>query len=144
MTYSTAGSRHYSEGLTSWIRSHVLSAGQEIALILWNPKVLYCIYNSPPPVPILSQIDPVHARFPHPTSQKSILMLSSHLCLGLSNGHYSEVMCLITIYWYYRYSKGIANLRFKSSTCWFVQSPTFLRGLQPPSSGWQQISPKLR
>jgi hypothetical protein len=63
------------EAKTSW-------ATQEIPRILWNPKVHNRIHKSSPPVPILSHIDPVHAP-PHPTSRRSILILSSHLRLGL-------------------------------------------------------------
>jgi len=61
------------------------SASQEIARILWNPKKFhYRVYKSPPPVLILSQFIPVHA--PHSTSWISILILSSHLYLGLPSG----------------------------------------------------------
>ena len=56
-------------------------SASQIIHILWNPKVHYRIHKCPPPVPILSQLDPVHS--PHPTSWRSSLILSSHLRLGL-------------------------------------------------------------
>jgi hypothetical protein len=58
-----------------------LSDSQEIPHNLWNPEIHYRIHKCPPPVPILSQLDSVH-----PTSWRSILILSSHLRLGLPSG----------------------------------------------------------
>ena len=43
----------------SWAANR-FSASQEIPRILWNQKVHYRFYISPPPVPILSQINTVH------------------------------------------------------------------------------------
>ena len=44
---------------------NLFSASQEIHRILWDPKVHYRIHKRPLPVPILSQIGPVHATLSH-------------------------------------------------------------------------------
>ena len=71
---------YFVEQSPSW-EANRFSAGQEIPRILWNLKVHYRIHKCSPPVPILNQINPVHAHTP--TSWRPIVILSSHLGLGL-------------------------------------------------------------
>jgi hypothetical protein len=59
------------------------AATQELPSISWHPKVQYRIHKSSRLVPILSHINPIHTI---PSYLRSILILSTHLRLGLPRG----------------------------------------------------------
>jgi hypothetical protein len=69
--------------LISFWEAASLAATHTLPNILWNPMVNYRFYKSPPLVPILSEIDPVHTT---PTSLRSSLVMSDHIRLGLPSG----------------------------------------------------------
>jgi len=71
-------------------------ANQEIPRILWNPKVHYRIYKQQPPVTILSQCNLFHASPSH--SWRSILILCSHLHVGLPSGLFLSGLPTKTLY----------------------------------------------
>ena len=87
--------------LTPWSRVLLekltgFPANQEIPCILWNLKVYYHTHKRLPPVPILSQLHPVPTTPSH--FRRSILILSSHLCLGLPNSLFPSGFPTKTLY----------------------------------------------
>jgi len=67
----------------SW-EANRFSASQNIPHILCKPKVHYQIHKCSPRVPILSQINTIHAIESH--FWRPILILSYHLHMGVPNG----------------------------------------------------------
>ena len=81
------------------------SASLDFLSILCIPKILYRIRKNPPNVSILSHIDSVHGL--HPTSLGTILVLSSHLSLGLPSSLFPSGLL----------TKSCTHLPPKSATC---------------------------
>jgi len=74
----------YSMGQNLSWEANQFEASQHIPHILWNQKVHYHIHKGPPTPP--NWTSSIQSIPPHPTSWRSILILSSHLCLCLPSG----------------------------------------------------------
>ena len=72
----------YSMEHSPW-EANRFAASQEIPAF-YETRRFITAFTSAPPLPSLSQLEPVLT--PHPTSWRSILILFFHICLGLPSG----------------------------------------------------------
>jgi hypothetical protein len=79
----------------SW-EANWFTASQEIPRSLWYLKVHFRIHEWASPVPILSQLNPVHT--PYDNSWRFALILSCHLCLDLPSGPFLSDFLTKTLY----------------------------------------------
>jgi len=110
----------------SW-ESNRFSASQEIPHILWDPKVYYHIHKYPPPVPILSQLDPAHTSTSHFLKLQLNIILPSapgspHWSLSLSFPHQNPV--------HDSPHPHTCHMTCPSHSSWFYHSHNTERGVQ--------------
>ena len=127
----------------SW-EANRFSATQEIPHISWNPKVHYRIHTSPPPVPILRQLDPVHAPTSHFLKIQLNIILPSkpgspQWSLYLSSPHQNPVYASSLSHMYYMPCPSHSS-RFKITEEYWVSS-TDLLTLNIPSLGRKRCLP---
>jgi len=108
----------------SW-EANQFSSSQEISRILWNPKVHYRIQPCPPPVPILSQLDPIHARTSHFLKIHFNIILpskagSSKSSLSLSFPHQNPVYASPLPHMCYRLRPSNSSLFHHTNNIWWV------------------------
>jgi hypothetical protein len=104
------------------------AATQKLPSILWNPKVQYRAHKSPPLVPILSQIGPVHQ--PHPVSLRSILILPTHLRLGLPSSLFPSGFPTNILYAFLFSSICYSYMPYLSHPLWLDHFNYVWRGVQ--------------
>jgi hypothetical protein len=83
--------------LRSWAipeKLPIMQPFMKFPAILTNPKVHHRVHNSTPLVPIRNQFDLVHTI---PSYLRSILILSTHLSLGLPSGIIIIIIIIIII-----------------------------------------------
>jgi hypothetical protein len=133
----TPWSRVLLEKLTSKLCSYSRNS-----LHLWNPKVLHHTHKYPPPVPILSQLNPV------PTTPSNFLKIHLNLRLGLPNGLFpsgfpTNTLCTPLFSPYYIEIKGQLHVPTALSFVKEPPLPTEYEAVRNPWIGPENLVPFL-
>jgi hypothetical protein len=104
--------------------ANIFSASQEIPRILWKTKVHYRIHKCPPPVPILSQHDPVRT----PTSH--FLKIHLNIIFPSTPGSPKWLLSFRFPHQNLLYSSSLPHMRY------MLHPSHFSRFDHPKNSGW--------
>ena len=134
----------------SW-ETNRFSASQEIPYISRNPKVHYRIHKCPPPVPILSQLDPVHGPTSHFLNIHFNFLLPStpvfpQWSLSLSSPHQNPVYACplphmrymprpFHSFWF-NHSRNIEKLTHCFNSFWYGFETASYRSKWVPPATW--------
>ena len=127
----------------SW-EANWFEASQDFPRISWNPNVHYCNHKCPPPLSILgSQIQSI---YPHPTSWRYVLILSTHLRLGLPSSLFPSGFPTKTLYTpsphpYAPHAQPISFFSILSPALFFILKPFLIpeelqTHIQDPKERW--------
>jgi len=118
---------YFMEQSPSW-EANQFSFSQEIPRILWKPKVYYRSHKCPLPVPILSQLHPVHTPTPH--------FLKIHLNIILPSRPGSPKWSLSFMFPHQNpvYASPLPHTRYMS------RPSNFFRFYHPNNIGWEYRS----
>jgi hypothetical protein len=143
LTYSlTYLLTHSMQHSPSW-EANRFAASQDIPHVLWNSKVRYRIHNCPPPVPILSQLNPVHT----PTSH--FLKIHLDIILPMLRLYHSISPGPRLYLWIFRCCWLLAQPpSWRTTLCWlpvtaysiYSQLPSILEAIPPPAA-WEHTVP---
>jgi hypothetical protein len=127
---------NFTELSSSW-EAVSCSVTQEIPKILWNTTVRFCVHKSPPLIPILSHINPIHTN-PSKLSKMDFNIIQTYLLVFLM---VSFLLAFPSISYMHSASPHSCYLPWPSHPRWLDHSNYTWRRVHPMKLLIMQFSP---